>query len=227
MTAKPQDEPALNQATGLRHRGPSTITTSPGAAINSPHAAEPKARTPLLVAWDDLPPWQQDNHFIRSGYRVGSNSYASCLASLFYVHNESVNIWSHLAGAVLFPLVGWHVYGLLASSASSPPPSSSADVLVFSCFLGGAALCLGFSAAFHALSSHSETIARWGNKLDYSGIVLLIVGSYVPALYYGLFCRPELMAGYMCAVSRPVFFYLPPTTPTPLFFSPGSRLGSG
>ena len=32
------------------------------------------------------------------------------------------------------------------------------------------------------------------------GIVFLIVGSYVPALYYGLFCHPRLMSMYMSAV---------------------------
>jgi adiponectin receptor len=62
-------------------------------------------------------------------------------------------------------------------------------------------VCLGMSATFHTLSNHSDTVAKWGNKLDYTGIVALIVGSYVPALYYGFFCLPNLMTAYLWVVS--------------------------
>jgi predicted membrane channel-forming protein YqfA (hemolysin III family) len=63
-------------------------------------------------------------------------------------------------------------------------------------------VCLGMSATFHTLSNHSDTVAKWGNKLDYTGIVALIVGSYVPALYYGFFCLPNLMTVYLWVVSE-------------------------
>jgi adiponectin receptor len=75
------------------------------------------------------------------------------------------------------------------------------DVLVFACFIGGAGLCLGMSATFHAVLNHSQKVARWGNKLDYTGIIVLIVGSFVPALYYGFFCMPTLLTAYLCLVS--------------------------
>lgn len=73
-------------------------------------------------------------------------------------------------------------------------------MLVFACFFGGAILCLGMSATYHALCNHSQAVAKWGNKLDYTGIVALIVGSYVPALYYGFFCRPTLLTFYLSLV---------------------------
>lgn len=59
------------------------------------------------------------------------------------------------------------------------------------------------SATFHCLLDHSQQVARWGNKLDYTGIVALIVGSYVPALYYGFFCEPKMMASYLFLVCYP------------------------
>lgn len=40
-----------------------------------------------------------------------------------------------------------------------------------------------------------------GNKLDYMGIVALIVGSYVPALYYGFVGKPALFMAYLRLVS--------------------------
>jgi len=65
------------------------------------------------------------------------------------------------------------------------------------------------SATYHTMSNHSDPIARFMNKLDYLGIVILIVGSFVPSVYYGFFCNERLMwtfwtmmftLGTICAV---------------------------
>jgi adiponectin receptor len=42
-----------------------------------------------------------DNIFIKRGYRVNFNSYYKAFKSLFMLHNELVNVWSHLIGAIL------------------------------------------------------------------------------------------------------------------------------
>ena len=181
---------------GLRQRRPSTTTER---ILQTAKQAEQRVEKALLILWDDLPAWRQDNHFIHSGYRADSNSYWRSFTSLFYVHNEFVNIWTHLIGAAVFPLIGIWLYNVVAPRYGS---ASSSDVLVFSCFFGGALLCLGLSATFHTIMNHSAEVAKWGNKLDYSGIVFLIVGSYVPALYYALFCLPNLLTVYMYGVSE-------------------------
>lgn len=62
------------------------------------------------------------------------------------------------------------------------------------------------SATYHAISNHSDKVAKWGNKLDYTGIVFLIVGSYVPALWYGFWCEPGKLTVYLGAVSFSSFF---------------------
>jgi adiponectin receptor len=178
-----------------RRRSSSAVSTIADAAA----AAEQKVSSALLLLWDELPHWRRDNAFILTGYRPASNSYLSSLLSAFSVHNESVNIWTHAVGSlVLVPVAVLYMYAVIAPRYPSAGP---ADELVFACFLLGAALCLGMSATFHLLSNHSEAVAKWGNKLDYSGIVCLIVGSYVPALYYGLFCDPVLMSVYLYGVS--------------------------
>ncbi|KAK1994455.1 HlyIII-domain-containing protein [Colletotrichum falcatum] len=158
---------------------------------------EKKVEEALLVMWDDLPAWRRDNAFILTGYRRDSNSYLGSLRSLAYLHNESVNIWSHLLGAAAF-LVAAAV--LRSAAAPRYATAAPADVLVFACFFAGAVACLGMSATYHALSNHSPEVAKWGNKLDYSGIVFLIVGSYVPALYYGFYCHPDLMRFYLSTI---------------------------
>ncbi|KAI1780110.1 hemolysin-III related-domain-containing protein [Hypoxylon cercidicola] len=177
----------------LRRRRASSSSRLANAAWD----VEQKIASTLLVFWDDLPSWRRDNHFIVSGYRTESNSYWRSFTSLFYMHNESVNIWTHLLGALFFPILGAWLYHIIAPRYAS---ADGSDVLVFACFFAGAVLCLGMSATYHAISNHSAEVSKWGNKLDYSGIVFLIVGSFVPALYYGLFCLPELMTVYLYGI---------------------------
>ena len=43
-----------------------------------------------------------DYDYIDTGYRVNHNSYASLIKSLFTWHNETINVWSHLLGVILF-----------------------------------------------------------------------------------------------------------------------------
>lgn len=66
---------------------------------------------------------------------------------------------------------------------------------VFLIFLVGAILCLGFSWTFHTFYCHSETVGKLFSKLDYCGISLLIMGSFVPWVYFGFYCHftPKLI----------------------------------
>lgn len=154
-----------------------------------------------LVSWDDLPSWRRDNAFIHGSYRRTTPSYLHAAQSLLYLHNESVNIWSHLIGSALF--LGSAAYIWAVVHPRYLEYATAGDVAAFSCFFVGAIVCLGMSATYHALVDHSEQVSKWGNKLDYTGIVALIVGSYVPALYYGFFCQPVLLKAYLYLVSLP------------------------
>ena len=87
---------------------------------------------PFLLKFDELPPWQQDNHYILTKYRPESNSYFKCFQSLLYLHNESVNIHSHLLGAFLFYFTSLSLYAFERYNVST------ADVLAFSFFFVGA-----------------------------------------------------------------------------------------
>ena len=60
----------------------------------------------------ETPKYLRDNDYIKTGYRIGFNSVSRILRryeyvndiytkiSLFELHNESVNVWSHLIGAL-------------------------------------------------------------------------------------------------------------------------------
>jgi len=189
--------------TSVRQRRPSTTEVIADAAIK----LERKVEKTLTILWDDLPSWQRDNHYITSGYRPASASFRKSFASLGYLHNESVNIYSHLLGALGFSCAGFILYTVIKPRYQT---ATSADILAFGCFFAGAAACLGMSATYHAISNHSPTVAKFGNKLDYVGIVFLITGSFVPSIFYGFYCHPHLQEFYWTMV--------PPRLPPSHFF---------
>jgi hypothetical protein len=51
--------------------------------------------------YSDAPHYLRDNEHIIEGYRIGFDSPRKVIKSLFMVHNETVNIWTHLIGAVI------------------------------------------------------------------------------------------------------------------------------
>ena len=111
-------------------------------ASSSLDSTKPKPTVGSLLSWQDVSAWQQDNRFIRSHYRPESFSYISCLASVLNLHNQSINIYTHLVGTIFF-ISGafWFHQDLVARYESA----SQTDVFVFDCFFFGAISCLTFS----------------------------------------------------------------------------------
>jgi adiponectin receptor len=72
------------------------------------------------------------------------------------------------------------------------------DKVVFSAFFTGACVCLGLSTCFHTFLCHSEWAGQLFSKLDYVGIALLIMGSFVPWLYYSFYCDFWPRIVYVC-----------------------------
>nr|XP_009627936.1 heptahelical transmembrane protein 2-like [Nicotiana tomentosiformis] len=57
-----------------------------------------------LVKYEELPAYLKDNEFIRDYYRCGWPLKDTAL-SLFSLHNETLNIWTHLGGFVIFGIL--------------------------------------------------------------------------------------------------------------------------
>jgi len=159
---------------------------------------EEAARDICTLLWNELPDWLRDNHYIRSGYRPPSNSYRKSAASLGYLHNESVNIWTHLVGAVLAGVTGIFLWATMKTRFAL---ATHEDIIAFSCYFLGAVACLGMSATYHTISNHSEAVAKFGNRLDYLGIIFLIWGSFIPSIFYGFSAEPGLINIYWAMIS--------------------------
>lgn len=97
--------------------------------------------SPHLVL-EDLPAWMQSDPYIRRGYRPQLDSFTACGQSIFYIHNESVNIWTHLLPTSVYVVV------LLLTDYSTLHNGiklSSADNAALHAYIVGAIACLTFS----------------------------------------------------------------------------------
>ena len=56
----------------------------------------------ILGTYNDLPDFYKDNEYIKRGYLLYCDSIFKAFKSLFCLHNESINVWSHLLGAIFF-----------------------------------------------------------------------------------------------------------------------------
>ncbi|KAK8012086.1 cytochrome P450 [Apiospora arundinis] len=73
------------------------------SSTNGPaNRSKAKVRT---VMWQEVPEWYVDNHYILSGYRLAKADYLEIFTSLTFLHNETCNVYTHLVGALLLPLI--------------------------------------------------------------------------------------------------------------------------
>lgn len=172
---------------------------SPPKSVHSTTLSKPK-----LLTSSQIPHWYAHNDYIRAGYRPVTGSVSLCLHSLGYLHNESVNIYSHLIPCAV-ALLGNYLLGSYFSSRF--PLASSADRLVFHVYLTTSVVCFGVSSAYHSFLCHSEHYHNLWVRLDYLAIVFQILGSFVSGIYIGFYCEPHLQKAYwaMVSPSKPVY----------------------
>lgn len=63
-----------------------------------------------LLLYAETTRWQRDNEHLRSGSRPIAASLPSCIASLTYVNNQTINIVSHIVGAMISFLLPMNLY---------------------------------------------------------------------------------------------------------------------
>ena len=146
------------------------------------------------LPFDKLPLWMQDNEYLTNDYRPQMNSFTGCFKSMFRMHTETWNIWTHFLGFVFFVMLclGIYVYGdyitYLFEDIDVYQLPATEQAMLF-CFFLAAMICLSCSAMFHLFNNHSQDMYRVFSRLDYSGIAILITGSSIPAYYYGFYCQ--------------------------------------
>ncbi|KAH9578247.1 AdipoR/hemolysin-III-related [Trypanosoma melophagium] len=167
-----------------------------------------------LYTFDQIPEHLADNRYIISGYRVNYTTHM-CLRSIFSLHNETFNIWTHLIGYVIFIVVIFFFFAVVLIPSlwetqqqeknSSTPEASVTNwvtVLILSAFSFGCLMCMFCSTLFHTFIPHENMVLyEWAHSLDYFGITFLVVGSFLPFCYFSFSCEPFWRWTYLTMIS--------------------------
>ena len=167
----------------------------PRAKLERPHfehARQQASQYVRLLSYDDLPEWHRDNHFTKSGYRPVSDSCLSCARSLGHMHNETVNIYTHLIPAIALLFGQFLIYSGINYTY---PEASTFDLVVFGCNIWAAVITMTLSATYHTLMNHTN-LSHLMLRVDYVGILTLILGSFFSGIYVGFYCEPTLRYTY-------------------------------
>lgn len=159
--------------------------------------AMPETTTrPRLAFYHELDLWQQDNHYIRSGYVKETQSYAKCIQLLFFLHNETVNIYSHLIPSSLILFAIW-IY-LQTRLPIHDNYLGSWEKWNFMQFAFACAACMFMSSTFHCVKAHSPAVCKHYNQLDYFGIVILITFSLNSIMLFAFYDVPHVKWFFVC-----------------------------
>mmetsp|Transcript_12398 Transcript_12398/g.34813 ORF Transcript_12398/g.34813 Transcript_12398/m.34813 type:complete len:326 (-) Transcript_12398:222-1199(-) len=174
------------------------------AAISNPRRRHGKAKaTPLhqpLVSFHRLPKYLRDNEYIVGHYRPGHWSLDQIVWSLFRLHNETFNIWSHLLGFFLFVTLMF-ITVTMSKQAAAEAVAHHVPRWPIHVFFVGAMSCLLMSAVCHLFGCCKPHVAAIVWRFDYVGIAMLIVSSYFPPVYYGFLCNPFWQMLYLSCIS--------------------------
>ena len=168
-----QDTPVLAPAIAL-----------PNNTNNNTNRSNNSKEFPLLTV--QQVPEQHKEISIISGYRQRLE-YEDCLRSIFRLHNETVNIWTHLLGFLVFfvLMVKDLVWAQDHIRDTADYGATALQLLTYQA-------CMLASALFHTLSCH-ESGPRW-LSLDQASILLALYATYAKFLLTHLSCWPHHQA---------------------------------
>jgi len=101
-----------------------------------------------------------------------------------------------MLGAIAFFFLTIYYFFLPSGNFVSPFEEKTVVILFFL----SAFVCLTFSTVFHTFGCHSPDICHFCGRLDYTGIAVLITGSFLPWVYYSFYCHAMTKYVYMTAI---------------------------
>ncbi|XP_043515136.1 progestin and adipoQ receptor family member 3 [Frieseomelitta varia] len=146
-----------------------------------------------LLAYEEAPEHLQHNPYILHGYR-GYLTTKLCIESIFWWTNETVNIWSHIFGWMLF--CGLTLYDLCLLNIHAPFGDKMIVALLLICFQA----CMILSSVYHTFSCRSERDYWCFLSFDLFGIALSLLSIYMSGVYYAFWCHKELQRFYLVTV---------------------------
>uniref|UniRef100_A0A3Q3GAP5 Progestin and adipoQ receptor family member 8 n=1 Tax=Labrus bergylta TaxID=56723 RepID=A0A3Q3GAP5_9LABR len=190
------EEERGEKSAGLMYRASEKLRQDPERHSAGP----PPPSLPSTIRDVDAPPLFRER-FILSGYRPVGLSWRCYLLSLFQIHNETVNVWSHLLAAV-FVVMRFMVFIVLAVAHLLQSHSEEAHYSVFFLdYVGMAVYQYGCALALFLYSSDIDWSQSMLGQVFLPAAALLAWFSCTTGCYAKLrFRRPYPLHRKLCQV---------------------------
>eukprot|EP00403_Amphidinium_massartii_P013349 CAMPEP_0178417008 /NCGR_PEP_ID=MMETSP0689_2-20121128/24356_1 /TAXON_ID=160604 /ORGANISM="Amphidinium massartii, Strain CS-259" /LENGTH=253 /DNA_ID=CAMNT_0020038367 /DNA_START=32 /DNA_END=789 /DNA_ORIENTATION=- len=132
--------------------------------------------------------------FVLGGYRAPPSSTWELLKSVFTLHNETGNMWTHLIPSAYFSLA---LLDVVMDIAGTGDPAVQAELVWLLLLVGATAYAFLASFSYHLCTCSRKQMRHCTYRMDLSGIVGLIVMSYFSAVAVGYKCWPWLRQFYL------------------------------
>ncbi|KAB7494511.1 Progestin and adipoQ receptor family member 3 [Armadillidium nasatum] len=145
----------------------------------------------ITVPLKYAPKYLRFNPYITDGYRVKLSTY-ECFLSMFRWSNETINIWTHSIGFVVF--VGLFLYDFLVFYKKHKIYDFDVIMALFvlSCFM----ICMVFSTMYHLFNCHSFHYCQIWLSWDIFGISAAFLAVFISGIYYGFWCSEHIHLRY-------------------------------
>ena len=145
---------------------------------------KPNHKTDRLLTIFEVPTFLRFNRFIVTGYRHPAHSISfqtNFIKSLGSWHNETLNIWTHLFGLLLFVFLAIHEYCFRADGTRW-------NVLITSI---GCLITMAGSVAYHSGMNRCQCQREYANciNFDVSGVIIGISSSALSPIIWGYRCN--------------------------------------
>ncbi|CAF0840693.1 unnamed protein product [Adineta ricciae] len=161
-------------------------------AAEQSYKSKSKSKQIRLYSFDKVPKYLQSNPFIHTGYRYGLG-IKDCLISLLHFNNETINIWSHLIGAVIFL---YFLFRDIYMGTALPLLRSTSDYYFVLFYTVSVIICMICSVLFHLFGCISSRAFAEFLKLDLCGIGFGILGCYLCGLHLAFECYRDWRIRY-------------------------------
>lgn len=169
----------INQAKGSHHSTQSNGIQDGRHSETAPESCRKWSLLPPIVptiSRDEVPVLFREEH-VKRGFRMIHQPWSYYICSIFQLHNESMNVWTHIVASVLLSYK-------LADYASQIDFASDPHSWPLLAGLLSSITLYTFSSAAHCLQSKSELVHYVTFMFDYTGIGLYGLGSVVMHHWY-------------------------------------------
>ena len=135
--------------------------------------------------------------FLFTNYRVNF-SIKDCFLSIFSLHNETLNIWTHILATLV------HIFLLLRNILIDELSFSDGNLIYL--HLIASIICYSISVIYHTINCHSMHVCHCSYMFDLFGVAFVLFASTVGIQHYMFHNHPEIKRIYLTIFSLLVCF---------------------